>query len=227
MSSRIWVGYEGGTVSRTTNGVSNWVNVDDNGLNPLPNGQTVMDIAINPLNINEAFVVFGGFIPDSVWFTSDNGSTWQRRTGSGLYTLPVVHVNTITFHPSDPNLVYVGTDIGVFTSDDKGITWNKISDGPVYTEVAHLFWQGDNLIAATHGRGMWRTKPILQVYVDRTNTGYEDGTYAHPYNTIKEGVAGANSHGTITIRGGEYNETGDIIIDKPVDLKSQGDVTIR
>jgi hypothetical protein len=74
---------------------------------------------------------------------------------------------------------------------------------------------------------MWRTKPILQTYVDWSNKGFEDGTYAHPYNTIKEGVAGANSHGTITIWGGEYNETGDIIIDKPVDLKSQGDVTIR
>lgn len=227
VSYGIWVGYEDGTVSRTTNSVTNWVNVDDNGPSPLPNGRTVTDIAVNPLNVNEVFVVFGGFISNSVWFTSDNGSTWQNRNGTGLYTLPWVHINTVTFHPSDPNLVYVGTDIGVFTSDDRGYTWNKVSDGPVNTEVAHLFWQGDNLIAATHGRGMWRTKPVLQVYVDWTNTGYEDGSYANPYNTVKEGVSGAWPHGTLSIRGGEYDETGDVIIDKSLDLKAGGDVTIR
>lgn len=227
VSYRIWVGYEDGTVSRTTNSVTNWVNVDNNGPNPLPSGKTVTDIAVNPLNINEVFVTFGGFISDSVWFTSDNGNTWQPRTGTGLNTLPWVHVNSITVHPSDPNLVYVGTDIGIFTSNDKGWTWNKISDGPVNTEVAHLFWQGDNLIAATHGRGMWRTKPVLQIYVDWTNTGYEDGTYANPYSTVKEGVGAAWPNATISIRGGEYEETGDIIIDKSVDLKARGDVTIR
>jgi photosystem II stability/assembly factor-like uncharacterized protein len=224
---RIWAGYEDGTVSRTTNSLTAWINVDDNGSHPLPNGQTVMDIAINSLNMNEVFVAFGGFISDSLWYTYDNGSTWQRRTGTAPYALPTVHVGSITFHPSDPNLVYVGTDIGVFTSDDRGITWNKISDGPVYTEVAHLFWQGDNLIAATHGRGMWRTKPILQTYVDWRNAGIEDGTYAHPYNTITEGVAGANAYGTITIRSGEYNETGDVVIDRPVEIKASGEVTIR
>lgn len=227
VSYRIWVGYEDGTVSRTTNSVTNWVNVDDNGPNPLPNARTVTDIAVNPLNINEVFVSFGGFISNSVWFTSDNGSTWQLRTGTGLNALPWVHVNTITFHPSDPNLVYAGTDIGVFTSDDKGLTWNKISDGPVNTEVRHLFWQGDNLIAATHGRGMYRTKPVLQIYVDWTNTGYEDGTYANPYNTIKEGVGASWPNATISIRGGEYDEVGDVIIDKSLDLKARGDVTIR
>lgn len=224
---RIWAGYEGGTVSRTTNSITDWINVDNNGPNPLPDGETVTDIAVNPLNINEVFVTFGGFLSNRVWFTSDNGMTWHPRTGSGLYTLPWVHIDTITVHPSDPNLVYVGTDIGIFTSDDKGVTWNKTSDGPINTEVAHLFWQGDNLVAATHGRGMWRTKPILQVYVDWSNTDYEDGSYAHPYDTIKEGIDAAPRNSSISIRGGEYNEAGDVIINNSVDLKARGDVTIR
>ncbi len=238
-SYQIWAGYVDGTVSKdkhiTIGGISSdtWENVDDNGFNPLPNDRVVTDIAINPLNINEVFVTLGESRNGldarwrNVWFTNDNGETWQERRGTGVNALPAVHINTITFHPVDPNMVYVGTDIGVFTSNDKGLTWQKTTDGPVYTEIEHLFWQGRNLIAATYGRGMWRTKPVLPIYVDWRNTGYEDGTYAYPYNTIKEALDAAWNYATIIIMGGDYNESGDVVIDGSVELKARGEIVIH
>jgi photosystem II stability/assembly factor-like uncharacterized protein len=212
-SNRVWVGYSDGRVSRTTNGLTNWIDLDDNG--PLPD-RTVTYIAINPNDASEVFVTFGGYRTDTVWYTNDAGAAWQLRTGSGDNTLPAVQVNTITYHPLNTNWIYVGTDLGVYASEDKGLTWNRTprfgnvdNDGPVNTEAAELFWQGtDYLVAATFGRGMWKTRPMVTVYVDKANNGFEDGSAAHPYNTVQEGIAAAGNGTTISIQAGDYNESG-------------------
>ena len=123
-----------------------------------------------------------------------------------------MQVNTIRFHPANSNWVYVGTDLGVYASEDRGLTWKRTPragthDGPANVEVDELFWQGsDYLIAATHGRGMYRVRPFVVVYVDRANTGSEDGTSAHPYNTVQEGIDTSGNGSTISIRAGDYPE---------------------
>jgi hypothetical protein len=222
-SNTIWVTYSGGTVYRTNDGGSNWSRVDNNGPTPLPD-RFVTDIAINPFNANEAIVTLGGYEADSVWFASDNGATWEQRTGTGDHTLPEIQVNTVRYHPSNSNWVYIGTDLGIYASEDKGLTWSRTPrfgdhEGPVNTEIFELFWQGDYLVAATHGRGMYRCRPRLNVYVDWSNSGEEDGSYEHPYNTVTEGVAAAG-HGTdIHIAGGDYDESG------PVRFQARGQVT--
>ncbi len=101
-------------------------------------------------------------------------------------------MNTFRFHPADSNWVYIGTDLGALSSEDKGQSWSVMPrfgdiEGPVNTEVSELFWQGsDYLIAATHGRGMFRARPLKIVYVDVAWNGAEDGSQAKPFNTIEE-----------------------------------------
>ena len=52
--------------------------------------------------------------------------------------------------------LYVGTDIGVFTSSDNGLTWSTQTDGPGTVPVEQLLWKNDNtLMAVTHGRGIF------------------------------------------------------------------------
>jgi len=233
----IWAGYDDGRVARcycSDEHVGAWEDLDDSEVSPLPDNCTVTDIAVNPHDPDEVFVTLGEMHNGcgdwkNVWFSDTGGHSWKLRVGSGSHRLPRVHVNTVTFHPADPNMVYVGTDIGVFTSNDKGQNWNKITDGPVYTEVDHLFWQKDYLLAATHGRGMWRTRPILPIYVDLHNTGFQDGTYIHPYRSIKKAIAVAPRHAAIIIRSGKYQETGDVLINKPLDLQTPpgGEVIIE
>lgn len=213
-SERIWVGYVGGRVSKTTTRVTDWLDVDE-GLDPdsppLPN-RNVTSIAINPSNSNEVFVTVGGYAPDTVWFTADGGNIWQPRNGSGEFRLPNVHVSSIVYHPLNHDWIYVGTDLGVFASEDKGRTWNTTpryerNEGPVNVEVDELFWQGDEyLIAATHGRGMFRVRPVIVVYIDAANTEFEDGTRDHPFNTVQEGIDAAG-HGTaLSIESANYRE---------------------
>ena len=212
-SSIIWVGYANGTVSRTTNGGGSggsWTDVQGNPT-ALPN-RYITDIAINPTNSNEVFVTVGGYNSNSVWFTGNNGITWQPRFGSGANTLPAIQVNTIRFHPLNTNWIYIGTDLGIFASEDKGLTWSITprfagNEGPVNVEVDELFWQGSEyLIAATHGRGMFRCRPLAVAWVDVSNPNPGDGTLLNPYNTIAAGISAAGPGTQIVVRTGTYNE---------------------
>ncbi len=207
-SSVIWVGYTNGTVSRTTDAGASWTNVDG-GFTPLPD-RYVTDIAINPFDGNEVFVTFGGYNSDEVWRTVDFGTSWSQRTGSGDNALPALQVNTVRFHPLNPNWVYIGTDLGVFASEDKGLNWNVtslygINEGPANVEVDELFWQGSEyLIAATHGRGMFRTRILSNVYVDINNNGFQDGTQQYPYHQIQDAINTAGIGSSIIINPGDY-----------------------
>jgi photosystem II stability/assembly factor-like uncharacterized protein len=206
-SSTIWVGYNNGLISKTTDGGSNWTNVDGG----VPN-RFVTDIAISPSDPNHVIVTLSGYNPDNVWLTTDGGLSWENRSGAPPHDLPALHVSTVVYHPSASNWIYIGTDLGVFASEDLGLTWSATprypnNEGPVNVEVDDLFWYGGQyLVAATHGRGMFVSRPLSVVFVDVSYSGPEDGSQTKPYNTIHEGIAAAG-HGTIlVVRTGIYRE---------------------
>ncbi|MCK4645582.1 MAG: hypothetical protein KAU46_04960, partial [Candidatus Aminicenantes bacterium] len=66
-------------------------------------------------------------------------------------------VNVIREDPVNRNILYVGTDIGVYVTTDGGKTWNVLGGDLPSTFVCDLIIHPrDNIIvAATHGRGMW------------------------------------------------------------------------
>jgi len=205
-----WVGYENGNIAVTTDGGSTWNRVDNNSTE-MPN-RVVTDIAINPNNINEVWVTFGRYEEDRVWFTDDLGLTWQCRSGTPPNDLPVIQVNTIRVHPQNGNYIYVGTDLGVFASQDKGLNWSVTAhypdnEGPVNTEVAELFWQGDEfLIAATHGRGMYRTEtPLVNIYVDKNEPDGGNGSQANPFNNAYIGENERGPGSNMIIESGTYS----------------------
>ena len=209
-SSIIWAGYKNGEVVFTDNAGGNWFKVDNNGPNLLPN-RWVTDIAINPNNSNEVIVTFAGYKANNVWRTTDAGNNWIQATGAAPYDLPALQVNTVRFHPANTNWIYIGTDLGVFASENIGATWSTTpryenNEGPVNVEVAELFWAGDELIAATHGRGMYKSRPLINIYVNHNSPSGGNGSLANPYNNITDAVNAAG-HGTdIYIFQGSYNE---------------------
>lgn len=227
--SEIWAGYTNGTVSRSTNNGVTWVNVDGNG--PLPD-RSVTDIEISPYFVGEALVTFGGYESDNVWFTSNFGATWTLRSGTPPFDIPELQVNTITYHPANPDWIYVGTDLGIFASETVGLTWNVTPahgdhDGPANVEVDDLLWHGPFLVAVTHGRGMYRCRPLDVVWVDIANGGAEDGTQQRPYDTIGEGIA-ASGHGTtLSVRTGTYTEGAVLFDRRGVTNATGGTVVVR
>ncbi len=228
----VWVGYEKGAIWKTEDSSVNWSAVDvwDD---PLP-GDIITDIEISPHNPDVVMITFGGYLPNRVWLTTDNGSSWQNISGTGDHKLPEIQMNCITFHPSIANWIYVGTDLGLFASEDMGQTWSvtprhDLNEGPVYTEIADLIWHsGDTLIAVTHGRGMFQCRPMDVVWVDIANNDTEDGTFTNPYNTVTEGYDSCGNGTSLIIQDGDY--TGNhLVMEKKIMVESTmgGRVIIR
>lgn len=153
-SDVIWVGHTNGDVYRTENGTSAapaWQKVDDFSSGTRLPDRYVTRIGLDSRDSKTAFVTFGGYSTGNVWSTVDGGVKWQNvATG-----LPQAPVRSVTIHPGNSKHIFIGTEVGVFASDDAGLTWSPTNEGPTNCSVDELFWFGETLIAATHGRGMF------------------------------------------------------------------------
>lgn len=203
-STIVAVGHNNGDLFLTFNGTDaapNWVKVDTANLPNRFVTRLTIDSTRSPSWI---YVTFGGFSGDNVYRTTNFGATWTDMSGTGLSGLPAVPVRSLVFHPSNPNLLYVGTEIGIFTSDNGGTNWEPTQDGPANVSVDELFWMGGDLIAATHGRGIYRASG--GVYVDCNWNGPFNGTFAQPFKTITAAVNAVTSYRTIWVKPCHYNE---------------------
>jgi hypothetical protein len=161
-SDIIWIGHRNGNVYKTANGTNvtpSWTRIDSNG-GGLPN-RRVQCIQIDKNDNNKVYVTFGGFSTDNVYSTTDAGvADWTSIVGSGATQLPPAPTRTLAIHPDNSNWLYVGTEVGIFASEDGGANWSTTNDGPTNCSVDQLFWMETAgtpvLVAATHGRGIFK-----------------------------------------------------------------------
>ncbi|MDB5051101.1 MAG: hypothetical protein JWO30_4172 [Fibrobacteres bacterium] len=173
-SNIIWVGHFGSVMS-TANGLAANPTWTTRGAGALPS-EFCTRITIDPTNINRIYVTYGGFNHNNVWKSEDGGNTWTDITSN----LPAVPCRTLVVNKWDNNRIYVGTEIGVFASENRGGTWSPGNDGPANASVDELFWVGNKLTAATHGRGMFRitvnTPPTAAITVPANNANFAAGS---------------------------------------------------
>lgn len=145
-SNIIWVGDNIGSVFYTTNGTASsptWNPGDPNNL--LPGGQPFIDERIctritigqlpatnDPQIVAERtiYATFGGFFPSLL---DPRGNVWKRDI-NGNWTpihnnLPSAPVFSLVISPSNPDFLYVGTEVGVFASSDGGRNWSPAFGG--------------------------------------------------------------------------------------------------
>ena len=124
----------------------------------------VSGLAVDPTNSNTVWATYSTFGGGHVFKSIDTGATWTPMPGTGGNTIPDIPVNSIAINPSDPNKIYLGTDLGVFASVDGGANWlvansaqlpNVIVDALVFNRTGTI-----QLFAFTHGRGAWRVLPF-------------------------------------------------------------------
>jgi photosystem II stability/assembly factor-like uncharacterized protein len=154
-SDVVWVGHVNGMVFRTANGTAAqpaWQRVDAAGARPLEARRYCTCITIDPADPDVVYVAFGGYVNGNLWATRDGGATW---TNLGT-ALPAAPVRAVAVHPRRPRLLYLGTEVGVFASEDAGASWSPTNEGPANCSVDDLFFMGETLVCATHGRGMFR-----------------------------------------------------------------------
>lgn len=151
--ANVWVGHNNGDVfisGNATAAVPSWKKIDD-GSTRLPN-RFCTRIVIDAKNPKVAYAAFGGFEKDNLWKTSNGGTTWARIS----VLLPAAPIRAIAIHPKNSRFLYVGSELGVFASEDGGVTWSPTNEGPTSASVDELFWKDSTLFAATHGRGMFK-----------------------------------------------------------------------
>jgi photosystem II stability/assembly factor-like uncharacterized protein len=152
-SDVIWVGHNNGDVYSTTNGTAanpTWTR-KDLGSPSLPN-RKCLRLTVDPINSSRVYACFGGFNSDNVWRTTDGGTTWVNITAN----LPSAPARSLVIAPFNTNFLYLASEVGVFGSADGGATWSPANEGPANVAVDELFWNGNYLVAATHGRGLFK-----------------------------------------------------------------------
>ncbi|MCS6808375.1 MAG: hypothetical protein RML40_07100 [Bacteroidota bacterium] len=157
----IWVSTDDGNVQLTQDGGKTWSRVSaslTDGAKPrVPQGTWSPHVEASPHDAATAFVVFDDHRRSNwetyVFVTRDFGKTWQSLATADIDGF--CHV--IRQDPVEPNLLFVGTEFGLFVSFNGGKQWQKWTNGlptvPVTDMVIHR--RDHDLIIGTHGRGIY------------------------------------------------------------------------
>ncbi|HKK45035.1 MAG TPA: hypothetical protein VJ964_05905 [Balneolaceae bacterium] len=154
-STVIWAGTDDGNVQVTKNGGKSWQNVLKN-MPDVPDHAWIATIKTSFHEPGTAYVAVDQHRMDNFspygYFTTDYGKTWTRIS-DGLKG----YVHIISEDPRQENLLYAGTELGIFVSFDRGRHWTNMRMGlpplPVRDLVVHP--RDNDLIIATHARGFF------------------------------------------------------------------------
>ena len=135
----------------TSNGGSSWQ--QQSGIS-----EYVQDIEVHPDNPKHIWVAFGGFSSGSKVFEIIDGDV-TNITGTGL---PNVPANALAFQKGVLNRLYLGTDVGVFYSDENDRSWSIYgANNPVsIVSGMKLVPSTGKLRISTYGRGVWQVDAV-------------------------------------------------------------------
>lgn len=149
----LYVGTDCGRVSMTRDGGKSWQDITAG----LPYQKWVSRIVASQYEMGTVYLTQHGRFDDDfapyVWMSRDFGRTWIDISRG----LPLGPVNVIREDPVDRNILYVGTDLGVYVSKDRGQSWQVLGGNlpSVYVHDLIIHPRDNVLVIATHGRGMW------------------------------------------------------------------------
>ncbi|MEM1191056.1 MAG: glycosyl hydrolase [Pseudomonadota bacterium] len=152
-SGVLWAGSDDGRIHVTRDGGENWSDVTPS---RLPEWAMINSIDIDPFNEGGAYVAATRYKMDDfspmLYHTTDWGKSW-REIGAGL---PKDHfTRALRADPEQPGLLYAGTERGLYHSRDNGRSWAPLQLNLPIVPVTDLLVKGDDLVAATQGRGYW------------------------------------------------------------------------
>ncbi|HEX5966554.1 MAG TPA: hypothetical protein VFY51_11510, partial [Pyrinomonadaceae bacterium] len=155
---QIWVGTDDGNLQVTTDGGKNWNNMVKN-VSGMKANSPVSHVEPSRTNANTAYVSFERHMFDDfrpyIFKTTDGGKSWTSISGN----LPAkAYVQVVREDPKNTNLLYAGTEIGLFASYDGGRNWlalnlKNLPNVAIHDIVVHP--RENDLILATHGRSLW------------------------------------------------------------------------
>ena len=154
----------GNKLYKTSDEGNNWISLNGNFPFSLP---YITYIAFDNTNKNHVWITCSGFSAGrKVFETEDGGNHWDNVSAG----LPNIPVNCIVFQNNSQNILYCGTDLGVYYKSDYLSNWIRVNNNLPNVIVDELEFQysSGKLRAATYGRGVWQTDtiPIVNYYID-------------------------------------------------------------
>ncbi len=148
----VYAGTDDGKLWRTKDAGKSWEEILHD---PMP-VRWVSRIVASKYDFGTVYVTQTGRRDDDaqayIWRSTDFGETWEDISGN----IPIGPVNVIREDPHHRDRLYVGTDVGVYVSTDRGETWEILGDLPcTYVHDLKIHPREHLVIIATHGRGMF------------------------------------------------------------------------
>jgi len=204
----IWVGTDDGNVQVTQDGGKTWANTVAN-ISGLPANTWCYHIELSTLEKGTAYAVFDGHTANDktpyAYKTDDFGKTWESIITGGVEGV----VRNIQVDYENPDLLFLGTELGLFITMDGGAQWYKYTNNmpAVAVHFIALQKQTNDLVLGTHGRGVIivdNISPLRELTADNMQKKL------HFFNTkptvIDEEASFSGSFGAETQFVG-YNET--------------------
>ena len=155
---QIWVGTDDGNLQLTTDGGKNWSNVVKN-VSGLAANSPVSHVEPSRTDASTVYIAFDRHMFDDfrpyIFKSTDSGKSWTSIAGN----LPAkAYVQVVREDPKNRNLLYAGTELGLFASYNGGKEWiplnlKNLPNVSVHDILVHP--RENDLILATHGRSIW------------------------------------------------------------------------
>jgi hypothetical protein len=149
----LYIGSDDGLVHVSKDGGVTWMKISEN----LPQNLWVSRIVASKYKKERVYATLNGYRNDDfksfVFVSNDYGATWENIS-KGLTNA----VNVIVEDSEKENILYVGTDNGLFISMDNGLSWQDFSSEMPNVAIHDLVIQAKakELVVATHGRSIYK-----------------------------------------------------------------------
>ena len=150
----IYTGSDDGQVQISKNGGGSWENISTN----LPKDLWVSRVAASKHKKERVYLSLNGYRWDDftpyIYLSDDYGKTWKSIANN----IPASPVNVILEDPENEQLLFVGTDNGLYASFDLGKSWELFQNGIPNVAVHDLVIQPEarHLLVGTHGRSIYK-----------------------------------------------------------------------
>src|SRR5471032_2865722 len=155
----VWAGTDDGNLQVTRDGGKNWTNVAGN-VPCLPKNAWVTSIEPGHFDAGTAYVTFDlhtfGDMRPYVFRTTDFGQRWTPLTEGGSPVRGYAHI--VKEDLVNPSLLFLGTEMGLWVSIDGGQQWAQYKGGQLPNVAVRdlvIHPRDNDLVIATHGRGIW------------------------------------------------------------------------
>ncbi len=150
----IYVGTDDGRVWRTQDSGGEWTEINRG----LPYQKWIAELVASQYDEATVFMAQNGKRDDDfnpyLWKSTDYGESWT----SIVANIPSGPVNVIKEDPKNPDVLYVGTDLGVYVTLNGGGEWHALPGGNLpssFFQDLVIHPEQDIMVAATHGRGVY------------------------------------------------------------------------